>query len=416
MKEYARFLWRCLRVSFVGDWRYHLWMLMLTVLALVGLNAYAKQLVQGLATTGMSDQVSWGLYIANFLFLEGMAAAALMFVIPVYVYRRQGLKDMVIFGELLAVSAIVMCLAFVTADLGRPDVFHHLMLRLNFPDSMLAWDVVVLNGFLLLNMHICGYLIYCAYRRRAPSPIFYVPFVFIAVIWAICIYTVAAFLFVGLGGRPFWNSAILVPRFIASAFAVGPAFLIITLAVLDRFTSYEVPPKSFRRLKMILTTALTIDIFLLACELFTEFYTGSAHAVSAQYLFFGLHGANALVPWIWTSIGLIVFALVLLYLRVSTVRNNVLYFACLLTIVGIWIEKCFGMVIPGFVPSPLGEVVEYTPTLNEVLVSVGIWAGGLMLFTVLVRITIPVLAGRLTFDTRYYRGLQPPSVSTDRKD
>lgn len=401
MRDYARFLWRCFRVSFAGDWRYQLWMTGLTALALLGLNAYAKQLVHGLVTTGLSDQVSWGLYIANFTFLVGMAAAAVMLVIPVYVYKNRELHDLVIFGELLAVAAILMCLAFVTVDMGRPDRFAHLFRRFNFPVSMLTWDVVVLNGYLLLNLHICGYLVYCAYRRRAPSRAFYIPFVFVAIVWAISIHTVTAFLYVGLGGRPFWNSAIIAPRFLASAFAAGPAFLLVTLWVLNRWTDYAVPARAFATLKNIVTIALLINMFLLACELFTEFYTDSAHGVSARYLFFGLHGHHALVPWIWTAIGLNTVALALLLVPLSR-RPLFLNLACLLLIVGIWIEKGMGLIVPAFIPSPLGEVVEYTPTWNETLVCLGIWAFGLGVYTVLVRITIPVLAGRLTIDRLYH--------------
>ena len=181
MREYVRFLWRCFRISFVGDWRYLLWMLILSCLVLLGVNAYAKQLVEGLITTGMTDQVSWGLYIANFTYLVGIAAAAAMLVIPVYVYRNRELHDLVIFGELLAVAAILMCLLFVVVDMGRPDRAMHMLRRFNFPISMLTWDVIALSGYLLLNLHICGYLVYCAYRRRRPTRRFYIPFVFIAI-------------------------------------------------------------------------------------------------------------------------------------------------------------------------------------------------------------------------------------------
>jgi len=400
VRRYVRFLWRCFRVSFAGDWRYQAWMTFLTVVALLGLNAYAKQLVHGLGVTGMSDQVSWGLYIANFTFLVGMAAAAVMLVIPVYVYKNEELHDLVIFGELLAVAAILMCLAFVTVDLGRPDRFTHLLRRFNFPLSMLTWDVIVLNGYLLLNLHICGYLVYCAYRRRAPSRAFYIPFVFTAIVWAVSIHTVTAFLYVGLGGRPFWNAAIIAPRFLASAFAGGPAFLLVTLWVVDRFTDYVVPEKAFKTLRNIVTVALIVNMFLLVCEVFTEFYTDSAHGVSARYLFFGLHGKHALVPWIWSAIALNTGALVLLVTPLAR-RPVLLNLACLMLIVGIWIEKGMGLIVPAFIPSPLGELVEYTPTLTETLVCLGIWAAGLGVFTVLVRITIPVLAGRLTIDRLY---------------
>jgi molybdopterin-containing oxidoreductase family membrane subunit len=397
VKEYLRFLVRCFRVSFVGDWRYQAWMAGLTTVALIGLNAYAKQLVWGLGATGMTDEVSWGLYIGNFTFLVGMAAAAVMLVIPVYVYKNRELSDLVIFGELLAVAAIFMCLGFVTVDLGRPDRFLHLFQRFNFPLSMLTWDVLALNGYLLLNLHICGYLIYCAYRRRKPSKAFYVPFVFVAIVWAISIHTVTAFLYVGLGGRPFWNSAIIAPRFLASAFAAGPAFLIVCLWVLDRVTNYEVPRAAITTLRRIVTVALLVNLFLLACEVFVEFYTGSSHGVSARYLFFGLHGHTAMVPWIWTAIVLNTTALLILMTPLGR-HDRGLNAACLMMIVGIWIEKGMGLIVPAFIPTPLGDIVEYTPTVNEILVCGGIWAAGLLLFTVLVRVTIPVLAGRLTAD------------------
>src|SRR5512136_3198757 len=214
-------------------------MLILTLTALAGLYAYCQQLVNGLVTTGMTDQVSWGLYIANFTSLVGLAAAAAMLVIPVYVYRNMHLHDVVIFGELLAVAVIIMCLLFVTVDLGRPDRFLHIFQRFNFPISMLTWDVIALNGYLLLNLHICGYLLYSAYCGRKPSKVFYVPFVFIAIVWAVSIHTVTAFLYVGLGGRPFWNSAIIAPRFLASAFAAGPAFIILTLQIVRWCTASD---------------------------------------------------------------------------------------------------------------------------------------------------------------------------------
>jgi molybdopterin-containing oxidoreductase family membrane subunit len=407
MKAYFTFLLRCFRLSFVGDARYYAWMFSLTVIALLGLNAYCKQFVLGLATTGMTDQVSWGLYIANFTYLVGMAAAAVMLVIPVYIYKNRELHDLVIFGELFAVAAILMALLFVTVDLGRPDRFHHLMLRFNFPISMLTWDVLVLNGYLLLNLHICGYLIYCAYRKRRPGKLFYIPFVFVAIGWAVSIHTVTAFLYCGLGGRPFWNSAVIAPRFLASAFAAGPAFLILTLQVLRRATTYKVPDQALMTLRNIIAIAASVNLFLLGCEVFTEFYTQSAHVASARYLFVGLDGHHALVPWIWTAIGMNVLALTLLYLPLSR-KLRFLNVACVLLIVGIWIEKGMGLIIPAFVPTPLGEIFEYMPTLNETLVTAGIWAFGLLVYTILVRVTVPVLSGQLAHDRTYEDAMLPP--------
>jgi Ni/Fe-hydrogenase subunit HybB-like protein len=398
VQNYLIFLYRCVSVAFVGDWRYYLWVGSLVVLCLLGLNAYAKQFVQGLVVTGMSDQVSWGVYIANFTFLVGVAAAAVMLVIPVYIYRNEELHDLVIFGELLAVAAILMCLAFVTVDLGRPDRFWHLIPwigKFNFPGSMLSWDVIVLNGYLLLNVHICGYLLYSRYQGRKPAKWFYIPFVFIGIVWAISIHTVTAFLYVGLGGRPFWNSAIVGPRFIASAFTAGPALIILALRIIRRVTDYQISDRALLTLRGIVQVSMIVNVFLLLNELFKEFYTQDLHVASATYLFLGLHGHYGLVPWIWTAVACNLTAMVLLVLPVTR-SLRWLDVACALSIVGIWIEKGMGLVVPGFIPTPLGEIVEYEPTLNETLICLGIWAFGFLCFTIFLRMSVPILQGRLS--------------------
>ena len=410
LRDYLVFLRRCGRIAFVGDWRYYAWMGGLTVLCLVGLNAYARQIVHGLITTGMSDQVSWGVYIANFTFLVGVAAAAVMMVIPVYIYDNEELHDLVIFGELLAVAAILMCLAFVTVDLGRPDRFWHLIPglgQLNFPASMLSWDVIVLNGYLLLNVHICGYLLYCRYRDQKPSRWFYIPFVFVAIGWAVSIHTVTAFLYVGLGGRPFWNSAIVGPRFLASAFTAGPAMIILALQVIRRITEYHITDKALLTLRSIVQVSMLINVFLLVNEVFKEFYSGNLHVASSRYLYLGLEGYHALVPWIWTAI---VFNLVAMFLLVLPLSRSLkwLNLTCVLCIVGIWIEKGMGLVIPGFIPTPLGQIVEYRPSLNETLICIGIWAFGLLAYTIFLRMSVPILQGRLS---RANEGRQLPDAA-----
>jgi molybdopterin-containing oxidoreductase family membrane subunit len=398
IRNYFKFISRCVRIAFIGDWRYYAWTGGLLVFVLLGLNAYCRQFAHGLITTGMSDQVSWGVYISNFTFIVGVAAAAAMLVIPVYIYDNEELHDLVIFGELLAVAAILMCLAFVTVDLGRPDRFWHLIPgigKFNFPHSMLAWDVVVLNGYLLLNVHICGYLIYCRYSGRKPAKWFYIPFVFIAIVWAVSIHTVTAFLYVGLGGRHFWNSAIVGPRFLASAFTAGPALIILALQVIRRVTAYRITDKALFTLRGIVQVSMLINVFLLLNEVFKEFYSKSKNISSSTYLFFGLEGHHALVPWIWTAVTFNLIAMCLLILPLTR-SLKYLNLACILAIVGIWIEKGMGLVVPGFIPTPLGEIVEYSPSLNETLICLGIWAFGFLAYTVFLRMAVPILQGRLS--------------------
>jgi len=369
----------------------------LTILAFAGAYCYAIQFARGLAITGMTDQVSWGLYIANFTFIVGLAAAAVMLVIPAYVYHNKALHDVVILGELLAVASIIMCLMFVTVDLGRPDRFWHLLPligKFNFPISMLSWDVVVLLGYLILNVHICGYLLYIHYLEKKPNPLFYIPFVFIAIFWAISIHTVTAFLYVSLAGRPFWNAAIVAPRFIGSAFTAGPGFMFITFQIIRRYTHYKISDDALKLLRQIVTISLMINLFLVGCEAFKEFYAESSHSSSARYLFFGLHGHDVLVPWIWFAILIESIAAFIFLVPTLTKKITLANIACFLSIIGIWIEKGPGMVVSGFVPTPLGEIVEYFPTLEESLICIGIWAFGALLYSWLVHLAIPILSGK----------------------
>jgi Ni/Fe-hydrogenase subunit HybB-like protein len=386
--SYPRFLWRALVLSTEGSWLFYTWMAVLTGIALVGLNAWAVQVRDGMYLTNMSDQVSWGLYIANFTFLVGLAAGGVMMVIPAYLYHDRKMHDVVIIGELLAIASIIMCLLFVIVDLGRPDRFWHMLPGLgkfNWPVSMLTWDVIVLNGYLLLNLHICGYLLYMRFLGKTPAPRVYIPFVFVSIVWAISIHTVTAFLYCGLGGRPFWNTALLAPRFLVSAFVAGPAFIVVVLLIMRRVTNFSISEEPIRTLVNIMRITILINLLMLASEMFTEFYTGGSHSASAHYLFFGLHGYNALVPWIWTSIAFTVLATLLLLCPKIVQNAGMLVVACLLAFAGIWIEKGMGLIVPGFIPSTLHEMVEYTPSLLEWKISAGIWAFGLMVYTIALR-------------------------------
>jgi Ni/Fe-hydrogenase subunit HybB-like protein len=394
---YPRFLWECLRISFARGPLFYTWMAILTIIALVGANAWANQTGEGMILTNMTDHVSWGLYIANFTFGVGLAAGGVMMVIPAYLYEDRDMHEVVIVGELLAISAIVVSLTFVIVDMGRPDRLWHLIPgigRFNWPLSMLTWDVIVLNGYLFLNLHITGYMLYSRFIGKPLNPRWYLPFVFISVAWAISIHTVTAFLYQGLGSRPFWNDAIVAPRFLASAFVTGPAFLIVTLTLIRRVQKLPIPQGAIDTLTSILRVTVCINLFLVFAEVFTQLYTGGSHAASAQYLYFGLHGKSGLVPWIWTAVALNITAATILVSPISRRGEGWVLAACVMTFIGVWIEKGMGMIIPAFVPSTLHELVEYTPSLTEWKLTAGIWAMGFALFTISVRIAGRVLTGR----------------------
>jgi molybdopterin-containing oxidoreductase family membrane subunit len=321
-----------------------------------------------------------------------------MVVVPAYVYRDAALARVSLLGELLAVAALVMCLAFIVVDLGRPDRFWHLLPYLgqfNFPQSMLCWDVVVINGYLLINGYVVTYLLFARFCGREPDKRLYMPVILLGVLWAVGIHTIPAFLYAGLGGRAFWHSAVLAPRFLASAFSSGPALLIIALtAVRDRM-GFPVSDAAIQRLRQIVAVAMVFNLFLTFSEVFVELYPGTTHSASMRYLLVGLHGHHKLVPYIWSGIALDVFAAVVFVAPRLHSRPRVLLAACAAAVVGVWIEKGMGLVIPGFVPSSLGEVVEYSPSFAEFCTSAGVWALGAFVLTLLLKVGVPIELGTL---------------------
>ncbi len=392
-----------IRAMLRGGRLYWSWVGLLLAIITLGAVHYAEQLSQGLVITGLSDQVSWGFYIANFAFLVGIAAAAVLLVVPAYIFHRQDVKQVVLVGECMAVAAVVTAMLFVLVDLGRPDRAWHaipVLGKFNFPISLLAWDMVVLSGYLFLNLAIPFYILYTRYKGTEPSFRLYFPFVVLAMFWAISIHTVTAFLFSANSARPFWHTSLLGPRFIASAFASGPALIIICLQLIRRLTRYPVNQSVIEMLALIMAVTMQINIFFVIAELFTDFYNEGAHAASIHYLFLGLGGFDALRAWIWGALALNLVAVGIL--SIHPLRRNMvlLNVACVTGFTGIWIEKGMGLVIPGFIPTPLGEIFEYAPTLPELSISAGIWAVGLLTFTLLAKVVIPVELGEIRFARR----------------
>ena len=378
---------------------YYAWGLLLLSAAGVGVFAYIQQIQHGLIETGMTSYVSWGFYIGNFTFLVGVAAAAVLLIIPAYLYEFGPIKEIVIVGEALAVAALLMCLMFVTADLGRPDRLWHLIPGLgilNVPRSLLGWDIIVLNGYLLLNLLIPGYLLWNSYHNRPVNMKYVLPFILLSIPWAVSIHTVTAFIYNGLAARPFWNASILAPRFLASAFCSGPALIIILYQIIRKFTRFHVRNEALFKIAEMIAIAMAINLFLLGAEFFKEIYSNTHHLSPLRYLYAGLHGKDLLVPWIRTALVFNIVAF-LIFLIPATRKNFItLNIGCLLIIAGIWIEKGIGLIIPGFIPAPLGEVWEYVPTKTELLVSMGIWAIGLLILTVILKIILPIETGEFT--------------------
>ncbi len=375
--------------AFKGDRMYWGWIVLLLVIISAGAFSYLNQLTTGLTLTGMSRDVSWGVYIAQFTFLVGVAASAVMVVLPYYLHNYKAFGKIVIIGEFLAVAATIMCVLFIVVDVGRPDRILNVMLYPT-PNSMLFWDATVLNGYLLLNI-VSGWTVLSAERKGVPPPKWVKPVIFLSIPWAFSIHTVTAFLYAGLPGRHLWLTAVLAPRFLASAFAAGPAILILVSTILKKTAGFDAGKEAINKLAVIMTYAAILNFFLLGMEFFTAFYSNiPGHMHGLQYLYFGLHGEGQLVPYMWIS--MIVGLGSVLVLLIPRLRTSMpwLIAACIGIVVSIWIDKGVGLIIGGFVPTPLEKIVGYMPNFNEILITIGVWSIGILILTVLLKIAVAV--------------------------
>ncbi len=378
-----------LEKALVGSRGYWRWLLVLGAVMVLGGIAYLRQFAFGLGVTGLSRDVTWGLYIAQFTFLVGVAASAVMVVLPYYLHDFKTFGKLTILGEFLAISAVTMCMLFIFVDMGQPTRVLNVMLYPT-PHSLMFWDMVSLMGYLVLNT-VISHVTLDAERNAVAPPRWIKPIIILSIPWAVSIHTVTAFLYSGLAARPFWMTAILAPRFLASAFSAGPALLILFCLVLRRITRFDAGREPIQRLAIIVTYAMLINAFFVLMELFTALYSNIPEdAEHFKFLYVGLAGNSTLVPWMWTSAALSVAALVLLVNPKTRHNETTLAAACVAVFVGLWIEKGLGLIIAGFEPSVLGKVTVYTPTLPEVLISLGIYAFGLALITLFFKIALSV--------------------------
>lgn len=372
-----------------GSPKYYIWIGFLLLVILGASGVYLMQLMQGLTITGMSRDVSWGFYIAQFTYLVGVAASGVMIVLPYYFHHYKKFKDLVIFGEFMAIGAVVMCLGFIVVDIGQPQRMLNVMLYPT-PNSILFWDMVVLNGYLILNVLVGWTCLECD-RQHLPHPKWTKVLAYTSIIWAFSIHTVTAFLYQGLPGRHYWLTAILAARFLASAFCSGPAILLLVILLTEKVSTFKANVEGIATLAKIITYAMCVNVFFFLLEVFTAFYSNiPGHMHSIVYLFKGVHGHAELVPFMWTAVALALGSLCLLIPPKLRDNAKLLPWSLAILVIATWIDKGLALLIGGFNPTPFETIASYWPTGKELIISAMIYAIGALVVTVLFKVATEV--------------------------
>jgi molybdopterin-containing oxidoreductase family membrane subunit len=266
---------------------------------------------------------------------------------------------------------------------------------MNFPRSILAWDAVVLSLYFVVNFVVVTHILFRAFGGRRYDKRLVIPLVLLSIPMAVGIHTVTAFLYNGLAARPYWNSSILAPQFLASAFCSGPAILLIVLQLLRRFTRFEIQDQAIWKIAELMAYAMFLNLFLHGAEAFKEYYSDTEHLLYTRYWFQGLGEHRTLVPYAWTAVSLNLLAFVLFIIPATRRNPWALNLGCLATYAGCYIEKGMGLIIPGLTPDTLGEIYEYAPSLTEIRVAAGVFALGFLVFTLMLRVAVAITLGEL---------------------
>ncbi|WP_031481445.1 sulfate reduction electron transfer complex DsrMKJOP subunit DsrP [Maridesulfovibrio frigidus] len=372
-----------------GGPKYWSWIFFLLLIIGAGFTVYINQLQEGLTITGLSRDVSWGFYIAQFTYLVGLAASGVMIVLPYYFHHYKKFKGMVIMGEFMAIAAVVMCLGFIIVDIGQPQRMLNIIFHPT-PNSILFWDMIVLNGYLLLNV-VIGWTCLESERQRVKPPKWVKSLAYTSIVWAFSIHTVTAFLYSGLPGRHYWLTAILAARFLASAFCAGPAILLLVVFITRKVTGYDPGKSAIGTLAKIITYAMLVNVFFFLLEIFTAFYSNiPGHMHSIAYLFVGSHGHHELVPWMWTATALAFISLAMLVPPKFRDNQKMLPWALVMLVIATWIDKGLALLIGGLTPNPFNEITTYWPTGKELMISMMVYALGALVLTILYKIATDI--------------------------
>ncbi len=388
-----------------GGSKYYAWLLFLAFFILVGSYTAYRQLTEGLILTGATDQVTMESFFANFIFTAHIAAAAILVVAPGYLYHRKDMKELAVLGEIVAMVFVATGITFILFHMGRPDRTWHMIPGigfLNFPNSMLSFDTIVLNVYLFLNLIGVIYVLYKKYVgtfHQKEMSRWFTALVFLAIAWGPLIHIVTAFVLASNARMAPWDTAVLPFAFLTMAGASGPAMIVMIFLLVRKTTKLVINDSVIDLLTTIIAWSLGILMLVFAAEIFTVLYSGTEHAASMKFSMFGHNGLDMYVPWFWGIMGALVGSFVaLLFRKVRRSYDLLLPLVCFVIFMAILLEKPMILVFPAFSPSPLGEYTEYHVTLIEFFNVLLVWALGFLFLTLILKGAIGILTGEVRHD------------------
>ena len=306
------------------------WISILGLGLLIGFGSFVYQVTSGLGVTGLSNTVSWGMYIVSFIFLVGVSAGGLIVVAGAELAGSQRFEHLNKLAVICSIAAVTTAAGSILPDLGRPFAAWKMMVHPNFT-SPLVWDMGVLTVYLLIGA-IDLYILTRPEVSRKSLRIMAI----ISLPVAIIVHSVTAWIFGLLVARPFWNTPLLAPLFISSALVSGTALVIATAWVVERVTPWRAGSEAMDGLRRLILWFIAADVFLLGTEVMTTFVSGEPdHRRQLDIL---LVGRLAPVFWLEIIVGVFLPTIILLSNRVRK-HSWMLLVAAVLLILGVFAKR-----------------------------------------------------------------------------
>lgn len=268
------------------------WVAVLVVGLLIGLGSFVYQWSAGLTVTGLSNTITWGLYIVAFMFLVGISAGGLIVVAGAELAGTHRFEHVNRLAVVCSMAAVATAAGTILPDLGRPQMAWKMIVQPHLT-SPLVWDMAVLSLYLAI-----GAIDLWILTRRPVPPHALRVMAIVSLPVAILVHSVTAWIFGLLVARPFWNTPLLAPLFISSALVSGTALVITTAAITERTTDFVVGGAVYRGLRRLVLWFVAADAFLLFTEVMTTYVSGEPdHREQLDVLLTG-----RLAPVFWSEI------------------------------------------------------------------------------------------------------------------
>ena len=325
------------------------------VLTAAGLALWGFQLSGGLVQTGMRNLDSWGLYITMFMFLVGLSAGGLIISSVPRAFGMKGFGGISTVAVWTSICCTVLAIGFVVVDLGHPARLWELFAYSNL-GSPLMWDIIVLGAYLILS------IVYLwATLRAEAGKVSAVALRIVSVIALVCavlVHSVTAWIFGLQQAHEFWHTALLAPWFVSSALVCGTALVLAVVIALRRVGYLELDQSNITKMTKMLGAFVVVDLYFFGCDLLTSAFPGGSGAEVVAMLVSG-----PLAPFFWVEIiGCALAATVCFVPRLRT--NPLIVVASLLAIVGIFCKRV-QLLVGGFQIPNLdyaGPATPYTVT------------------------------------------------------